>query len=190
MQAVLDAASEGILIEHRELVVYANDAYAKLLRYRRSTDVIKRPVATLIARSDADRLIRFGRMRVAGESPPSTYDFDALCTDCSSVRLQASVSMAMYAGKPYIMTIVRPFPAEQAKNGRLIAGPHDTLSERERTVMDMILGGKRPKEIAWELTVSEKTVATHRKRLLGKLGAADSRELFQYALRHGLIDWS
>ena len=41
-----------------------------------------------------------------------------------------------------------------------------------------------------ELGVTENTVATHRTRLLEKIGVADNRELYQYALRHRLVDWS
>lgn len=191
MGSALDAAGDGILIECGERVLYANDAYAKLLGYRRPADLIQRTVATIIAAQDADRLTRFGRMRAAGEHPPSSYDFAARCADCTSVRLQASVSMSVYAGKPYIMTIVRPFARDDhSASSAVIAGPHDTLSVREHQIMEQILAGRRPKTIAWDLGVSEKTVATYRARLLAKLGVADNRELFQYALRHGLVDWT
>ena len=64
------------------------------------------------------------------------------------------------------------------------------LSPREREIMLRLVAGQRPKEIAHELELSIKTVATHRHRLLRKLGLADNRALYRYALRHGLLDWS
>jgi PAS domain S-box-containing protein len=193
MEAALDAAVDGIVIEANERIIYSNAAYAALLRYRRSTDIIRRPIPEIVADCDVERLIRFGRMRVHGQRAPSSYDFAALRSDGSVIRVKASVSLSVYAGTPYITTVARPFSAE-AENaesaGGVIAGPHDTLSSRERQVMKMLLAGKRPKVIAHELELSENTVATHRTRILGKIGASDNRELFQYALRHGLIDWT
>jgi GAF domain-containing protein len=62
------------------------------------------------------------------------------------------------------------------------------LSPREREILEGMLAGKRLKEIAFELDVSDKTVATHRFRLLRKLELRDNRELFLYAIRHRLID--
>ena len=55
--------------------------------------------------------------------------------------------------------------------------------------MVRILAGKGTKEIAVELEMSDKTVATHRGRLLKKLNLHSSRDLFVYAVRHRLVDW-
>lgn len=187
----LDSATDGILVESRERVVYANEAYARLLKYRRAADLVSRPLAELIAEPDAERLIRFGKARIDGQKAPNTYDFAALRSDGSTIRLQASVSLTIVGGHPYIMTIARRFaPPAILSAGLAIAGEHDSLSAREREVMNMLLEGKRPKAIAFELGITENTVATHRTRLLEKLGVTDNRGLFQYALRHGLVDWS
>lgn len=191
MEAALDAAVDGIVIEANQQIIYCNAAYAALLGYRRSTDVIRRPLPEIVADFDVDRLTRFGRMRVCGQRVPSSYDFAALRSDGSLVRVQASVSLSVSGGVPYITTIARPCSSamEKSADGPR-PGPHDTLSVRERQVMEMLLAGKRPKVIALELGLSENTVATHRARLLGKIGVAENRELFQYALRHRLVDWS
>lgn len=74
-------------------------------------------------------------------------------------------------------------PAEQRQT-------HDVLSPRERAIMLLLVRGTRPKEIALELNISEKTVATHRTRLLRKLNLTDNRQLLLYALKAGLTDWS
>lgn len=64
------------------------------------------------------------------------------------------------------------------------------LSAREREVMLRLVAGQRLKEIACELEVTVQTVATHRQRLLRKLGLSDNRALLRYALRNGLLDWT
>lgn len=186
----LDTATDGVLVEAAERVVYVNDAYAALLGYRRAADLLSRPISELIAEDDADRLIRFGRARISGQRVPSAYDFAALRNDVSNIRLQASVSLSMFGGTPYIMTIARRFLGIEQTAAQPIPGPHEVLSARESEVMRMLLDGKRPKEIAFALGLTENTIATHRTRLLGKMGVRDNRELFQYALRHRLVDWS
>jgi len=64
---------------------------------------------------------------------------------------------------------------------------HRALSEREFQVLGLIAMGKPPREIAADLNVSVKTVATHRARLLEKMGLKNNAELVQYALEHELI---
>lgn len=68
--------------------------------------------------------------------------------------------------------------------------PHLGLSPRELEIMLELVRGRRPKEIACDLKISEKTVATHRARLMKKLSVSDNRELLLYALKAGLTDWS
>ena len=65
---------------------------------------------------------------------------------------------------------------------------HDSLSDRELQVLRMLASGKSTKEIAIELSLSEKTVSTYRSRLLEKLNLTGNAELMRYALREGLVD--
>ncbi|HKO55445.1 MAG TPA: LuxR C-terminal-related transcriptional regulator [Thermoanaerobaculia bacterium] len=64
---------------------------------------------------------------------------------------------------------------------------HDRLSPRETEVFDMLLAGKRLKEIAADLDISVKTVTTHRSRLMRKLNVEDNLGLYRYGIRNGLI---
>jgi DNA-binding CsgD family transcriptional regulator len=53
--------------------------------------------------------------------------------------------------------------------------------------MQMMLSGRRLKEIAAELGISVKTVTTHRARLLRKLNLSDNLGLYRYGVRTGLV---
>ncbi|HUR79729.1 MAG TPA: response regulator transcription factor [Thermoanaerobaculia bacterium] len=64
---------------------------------------------------------------------------------------------------------------------------HAMLSDREFQVLVLIAAGKPPREIAAELNVSVKTVATHRARLLVKMGFKNNAQLVQYAIDNGLL---
>jgi DNA-binding NarL/FixJ family response regulator len=66
-------------------------------------------------------------------------------------------------------------------------GNHSSLSDREFEVLCLIAAGRPPREIAAELNVSVKTVATHRARLLVKMGLKNNAEVVQYAIEHDLL---
>lgn len=59
-------------------------------------------------------------------------------------------------------------------------------SSREREVLQLLAEGKSTKEIAGTLFVSTKTVETHRKHILDKLGLRNISDLTKYAVREGL----
>lgn len=53
----------------------------------------------------------------------------------------------------------------------------DHLSPRERDVFNLIVAGKKPKEIATRLGIDVKTVSTYRSRLVEKLGVKTDAQL-------------
>ena len=65
--------------------------------------------------------------------------------------------------------------------------PFDTLTAREREILQMLAEGKVAKEVATELDVSIYTVDAHRGRILKKLGLKSSTELVKFAMRRRLI---
>jgi two-component system response regulator NreC len=66
-------------------------------------------------------------------------------------------------------------------------GPPGGLTEREAEVLRLIALGHTNAEIAAELTLSVRTVESHRKHVQQKLGATTRPELVRYALDHELI---
>jgi len=65
---------------------------------------------------------------------------------------------------------------------------HEMLSPRELEVLRFVATGRTIKEIAAELSLSEKTIGTYRSRISEKLGLATNVELARYALKHGLVE--
>ncbi|MCF8721211.1 response regulator [Nitrospina gracilis] len=64
---------------------------------------------------------------------------------------------------------------------------HETLSDREYQVFLMIARGKSLTEIANELSLSVKTISTHRSRILEKMKMKKNAELIHYAINYSLI---
>ncbi len=65
--------------------------------------------------------------------------------------------------------------------------PHESLSEREYQVLQMIASGKAVSDIAAELHLSVKTVSTYRTRVLEKMNLKNNAELTRYAIQNKLV---
>lgn len=63
-----------------------------------------------------------------------------------------------------------------------------SLTPRQLQILTMIVDRKGTKEIAFELDLSEKTVAAHRSQLMERLGVRDVVSLVLLAVKHGLVD--
>jgi len=72
----------------------------------------------------------------------------------------------------------KPDPVEDSYN---------TLTDREREVLQLIVEGFSNKEIAEQLHISLKTVGVHRINLMHKLNVHNVTELTKYAIRKGII---
>lgn len=69
-----------------------------------------------------------------------------------------------------------------------VTNPIDTLTSREREVLQMLAEGKTNKEIAGILNLSVYTVDAHRGRIMEKLNLHSINEMVRFAVRNGLID--
>jgi DNA-binding NarL/FixJ family response regulator len=103
-----------------------------------------------------------------------------------SKELVAAVRKVLAGGK-----YVTPLLAERlaaAAGGDLTQPPHELLSNRELQVLRLVALGRSLKEIADELCLSERTIATYRARLAKKLGLSSNVEIARYALQHKIVD--
>ena len=74
---------------------------------------------------------------------------------------------------------------QRAKVGTM--DKHETLTTREREVLQLSAEGHTNSEIAARLGISTRTAETHRSRLMHKLGLHTQADLIRYALRRGII---
>ena len=62
------------------------------------------------------------------------------------------------------------------------------LTDREKQVIQLICKGKSSAEIAEELFIHQRTVETHRQRMITKVGAKNFIGVIVFALKHNLLD--
>jgi DNA-binding NarL/FixJ family response regulator len=91
------------------------------------------------------------------------------------------------AGKRYLSQRIAALPAlEERLNARDEASPVESLSPREREILQLVVEGNASSQIATLVGLSPKTVETYRSRMMQKLGLPDLPALVKFAIQHGL----
>jgi len=104
--------------------------------------------------------------------------------DTASAELAAAVGKVA-AGGAYITASLAERVVQQL-NGAAQAPLHAQLSDRELEVLQRIVAGQRPTEIAAALHLSVKTVSTHKSRIQEKLRLPSTAALIRYGLEQQL----
>ena len=125
------------------------------------------------------------------------YLFQALGAGASGYLLKQSAGVELvdgirtvHRGETYLSPSVATRVLEEfVRRGQELAeeDSYDTLTNRERDVLQQVAEGYTSREIAELLRVSVKTVETHRAHLTEKLGIRGTAGLTQYAVRKGVI---
>jgi len=64
--------------------------------------------------------------------------------------------------------------------------PHEQLTNREMSIFRLLVSGKSVNQIAVELSISNKTVSTHKARVMQKMGFQSNMEMLRYGIDRGL----
>jgi DNA-binding NarL/FixJ family response regulator len=93
---------------------------------------------------------------------------------------------AVHAGRRYLTEKVNELVIAGYLGEKRAASPLESLSKRERDILQHIVDGKNNRETAELLHISIKTVETYRSRMMQKLGIKDVTGLVKFAIGHGL----
>lgn len=88
-------------------------------------------------------------------------------------------------GKRFVDPALKLETLESAQS----SGAETPLTLRERQILKLVAEGKRNRDIAELLSISLKTVETHRLNLMRKLDAHNAAELSNWARRLGLLEF-
>lgn len=109
-----------------------------------------------------------------------------LTKECDSDLLVAVIRKIAAGGVYVSATLAEQMARDRMPNTAQL--PHMLLSEREYQVFLMIVAGRGLSEIADTLSLSVKTVSTHKTRLLRKMSMTNPAELIRYAIAHHLAE--
>lgn len=89
--------------------------------------------------------------------------------------------------KPYVSPEASGGVLADLAQGQLSSvGKDSPLTAREKKILQLLAEGKSTNEIAERLFISVKTVETHRKKIMDKLGLHSIAESIKYAVREGI----
>lgn len=123
------------------------------------------------------------------------YVIESLRAGASAYILKGSESQEIVQAIREVLVgrrFLSPTLSEWAINA-LVSKPADesdplqSLTQRERTVVQLAAEGHTNAEIAEKLFISPRTAETHRTNLLRKLGLQSQTDLVRFAIRKGLI---
>ena len=107
-----------------------------------------------------------------------------LTKESASEQLAQAIRKIAEGGKFASQKITEKLAFESSDPDR---PPHEKLSNREYQVFCMIATGKPLTEIGEDLSLSVKTISTHRSRILEKMKMTKNAELIHYAIKTNLL---
>lgn len=110
-----------------------------------------------------------------------------ICKDCSPKVLLDAIQKTMATGKYLNPEIAEKLAFSSASASTDPDEVEFMLSDREMEIFRLIVAGKNISEIAQQLFISDKTVSTHKARLLKKLGLKNAVELVRYSMQQKLF---
>ncbi len=102
----------------------------------------------------------------------------------SSVLKKAIFSV--YEGESYIEPSLTPILKNKIIERK---AANEVLTKREVEVLKLLAEGLFNKEIAYNLSISEKTVKNHVSNIFRKIGVADRTQAAVYAIRNNFVDF-
>lgn len=108
--------------------------------------------------------------------------------DGSADELVQAIRQAA-AGRRYLSPVLaeRAFTGYVEHPGESSLDVYDTLTSRERLVLQLAAEGFTSTEVAQKLFISPRTAETHRANLMRKLGLTSQTDLVRFAIRKGII---
>jgi two-component system, NarL family, invasion response regulator UvrY len=104
--------------------------------------------------------------------------------ESSTDQIYAAVRKVASGGKFASAEITEKLAFDFGKSDRPL---HENLSDREHQVFMMLAEGESPTDIGKILSLSVKTISTHRSRILDKMQMRKNAELIHYAISHRLL---
>lgn len=133
-------------------------------------------VVMLSVASDADSIYRAFQAGAAGYLLKS-----------SAGREVVQAVRAVHLGKRYLSDQVTDAVVEGYGHELQGISPMESLSRRERQILQLLADGRSAPEIARLLSLSPRTVETYRARMMEKLEIKDFRELMLFAVKQGIV---
>ena len=109
-----------------------------------------------------------------------------LCKDSASADLVKAIRKVASGGLFISAAVAEDLALGLTTNKE--APPHTLLTDREYQIFQMIAAGEGVTAIGDKLSLSVKTISTHKTRIMQKMNFSNAADLIRYAIKNGLVD--
>ena len=148
----------------------------KMLETLRSSDYKKQKVLILTIHNEVEYLMKAIDIGIEGY----------VLKDAESSILKKAI-YKVYNGDKYIDFTMVPLLNEKMEQDKNMM-EEDKLTRREIEVLKLLAEGLFNKEIAYKLSISEKTVKNHVSNIFKKIGVFDRTQAAVYAIKNNIVD--
>jgi PAS domain S-box-containing protein len=180
------SANPMILLQRDRVLVDVNGAFLEAFSYSRAhalgckLDVFVAEDSRQRVKKDWSELLRVGRLN---------GDRELIRSDGRHARVQFAAHREVVTGRDLILGVVLDLDGRPMRCGKAPVDVSPTaLTGREREVVALVALGRRRREIAAQLFISEATVKTHVRNAMHKLAVHSQAQLVAVALTRGLIE--
>ena len=110
-----------------------------------------------------------------------------LLKDMGASEIVAAIQSVIQGNRYVSQRISRLLDVKNTNGQAIVPDMYNTLTAREREILQMTAEGKSSTEIGDTLVISPRTVEVHRGRLMKKLGVRNQAELIRYAIKRGIL---
>lgn len=114
-------------------------------------------------------------------------DVDGYVLKDSDSEILRKAIFSVYSGEKYYQSELVPLMKEKVEN-RKYDSRDEVLTKREMEVLKLLTEGLFNKEIAYQLSISEKTVKNHVSNIFKKISVSDRTQAAVYAIKNNIVE--
>lgn len=154
-RAVVENASEGILVAQAGRIVFANSALEKMSGYSNDELLAAKSFAEFIHPQDAQMVVDNYTRRIKGEEVPDSYDFRVIDKDGRTVWVRISPVALEWEGEPATLNFLEDITERKENERRLIMLSRALEQERDGVVITDLDRNILYTNAAWKKTFSK-----------------------------------
>ena len=187
-RSIFENSPNAIGVSTDGIHVFVNPEYVRMFGYERDTELLGRPILSLVVSAHRRLFKHVLQRRFTGDRNLASFDVLAIGKD--KTRFPVHVSSSVYQRLDRIYSIAhvhRNTAATGESTSHWDSCSVESLSTRQREVLRLIAEGQSTKQVAATLGISFKTADTHRSNLMQKLNAHETATLVRLAVHFGLV---
>lgn len=115
-------------------------------------------------------------------------DVDGYVLKDSDSEILRKAIFSVYNGEKYYQSELVPLMKEKLESNNLKQNDENILTRREMEVLKLLTEGLFNKEIAYHLSISEKTVKNHVSNIFKKISVSDRTQAAVYAIKNNIVE--